>query len=340
MTKLYEIKDKILKFHAEYEVYLTYVYKFIVALVLFCLINSNIGFMERIAEFPVSLILALVCCLLPKGVTLLVAAALVTLHLNVLSMEVALAAVLIFVAIFFLYFRFAPKDGIIVAITPILHAIGIPYVVTLGTGLVRKLYSVAAVVCGTIAFYFVDGIYQNVVALQMTAAGAEVDVSKVTVSVEQLLSNKEMYLTVGVFIVVTIVVHMVHKMNIDHAWKVSILVGTLIQIAGLLTGYLVFDIQGKWLGMIIGNIISAVVALGIEFFYMDLDYTRTERVQFEDDEYYYYVKAVPKRNVTVTEKNITQFAELPHLKKKKKEEKVIRRQDIVEELGIDEEDFK
>ena len=339
MTKLYEIKDKIIKFHAEYEIYLSYVYKFIVAMLLFCMINGKIGFMERITELPITLVLALVCCLLPKGMTLLVAAVLVVLHLNVLSMEVALAALLIFVAIFFLYFRFSPEDGMIVAITPILHVIGIPYVMPIGAGLLRKAYSAAAVVCGTVVFYFIDGIYQNVVALQMTSAGTEVDVTKVTVSVEQLLANKEMYLTVAVFAVTTIVVHMVHRMNINYVWKISILVGTLVQTAGLLTGYLVFDIQGKLLPMFIGSIISAVVALVLEFFFMDLDYTRTERVQFEDDEYYYYVKAVPKRNVTITEKSITQFADFPHLNKKKKEDKVIRRQDIVNELGIDEDEL-
>lgn len=339
MEKLYEIKDKAVKFHAEYEVYLTYVYKFVVALVLFCLINDKIGFMERFAEFPVSLILALVCCLLPKGITLLAAAALVTLHLYVLSMEVAVAAALLFVMIFFLYFRFAPQDGVVVALTPICHAIGVPYVVPIGTGLLGTGYSMVAVVCGTIAFYFVEGIYQNVVALQTNAAGVEVDVSKITVSVEQLLSNKEMYLTVAVLGAATVIVHMVRKMNINHVWKVSILVGTLVQIAGLLAGYLLFDIQGRWVSMMIGSLISAVLALGLEFLFMDLDYTRTERVQFEDDEYYYYVKAVPKRNVIVTEKNITQFAAFPHLGKKKKEETAIRRKDIVEELGIDEEDL-
>lgn len=340
MTQIYELKDKIVKFHAEYEVYLAYVYKFVVALVLFCLINSKVGFMERIAEFPVSLILALVCCLLPKGVTLVVTGVLLTLHLNVLSMEVAGAALLIFAMIFFVYFRFAPKDGMLVLVTPILHAFGIPYVATIGTGLLREVYSVAAVICGTIGFYFVDGIYQNVVALQMTAAGTKIDASKVTVSVEQLLSNKEMYLTVAVFTVTTIVVYMVRKMRIAHAWKAAILVGTLVQVAGLLTGYLVLDIQGRWVSMLVGSVVSAVLAFGIEFIFMDLDYTRTERVQFEDDEYYYYVKAVPKRNVTVTEKNITQFAVRSHLRKKKKTEPVVRKKDIVEELGIDEDDLK
>ena len=339
MTQVYELKDKIIKFHAEYEVYLKYVYKFFVAFALFSVINGKIGFMERVAELPVSLILALVCCLLPMGVTLFVAAALVTLHLSVLSLEVAVAALLIFVLIFLAYFRFAPKDGVIVAMMPILHAIGIPYLATLGTGLMRKVYSVAAVVCGTIAFYFVDGIHQNVVALQRTAVGTEIDPSKVTVSVEQLLANKEMYLTVAVFMVATIVVYLVRKLNMDHAWKVAILVGTLVQVVGLLTGYLVFDIQGRLVSMIIGSIISAILALGIEFIFMDLDYTRTERVQFEDDEYYYYVKAVPKRSVTFTEKNITQFAEFPHRGKKKTVEPAVRKRDIVQELGIDENDL-
>ena len=95
MTQIYELKDRIIKFHAEYEVYLGYVYKFIVAFVLFCVINGKVGFMERVAELPVSLILALVCCLLPKGVILFAAAALVTLHLSVLSMEVAVTTLLI-----------------------------------------------------------------------------------------------------------------------------------------------------------------------------------------------------------------------------------------------------
>ena len=340
MTQIYELKDKVIKFHAEYEMYLAYVYKFLIAFVLFCMINGKIGFMERIAELPVSLILALVCCLLPKGVTLLAAAALITAHLSVLSLEVAVAAILIFVMIFFVYFRFAPKDGLIVAITPILHAIGIPYLATIGTGLLRNVYSVSAVVCGTIAYYFVDGIYQNVVALQMTAAGTEIDASKVSISVEQLLANKEMYLTIAVFVIAAILVYLVRRLNMDHAWKVAILVGTLTQVAGLLTGYLVFDIQGRWVPMIVGSLISGVLALAIEFIFMDLDYTRTERVQFEDDEYYYYVKAVPKRSVTVTEKNITQFAEFPQFGKKKKPETVVRKKDIVQELGIDENDLK
>ena len=34
------------------------------------------------------------------------------------------------------------------------------------------------------------------------------------------------------------------------------------------------------------------------FFVFAVDYSRTEYVQFEDDDYYYYVKAVPKLTVS------------------------------------------
>ena len=43
-----------------------------------------------------------------------------------------------------------------------------------------------------------------------------------------------------------------------------------------------------------GSILSTGIGFLIEFLCFNLDYSRTEKVQFEDDEYYYYVKAVPK----------------------------------------------
>ena len=49
-----------------------------------------------------------------------------------------------------------------------------------------------------------------------------------------------------------------------------------------------------------------------------LDYSRVEHVQFEDDEYYYYVKAVPKASVPVEDKQVKQInAKRTRTKKKR-----------------------
>ena len=341
MTKLLEIKERVLRFCGEYEVYLKFVYKFIIALALFCLINNTIGFMEEISTFSVALVLALVCCLLPQGVTLFVAAALAVVNLYVLSIEVAVTALLIFVLVFLVYFRFSPKDGILFALTPICFALHIPYVLPVGTGLLRKIHSVAAVACGTIVFFFLNGVYENVTALQATiAGGGDVEGVKMTITAGQLLANKEMYLTVVIFVLATVVVNCVRKMTIDFAWKVAIVSGALVQISGLFVGYLLFDISGKTFGMILGNVVAIAVGFALEFIFMNLDYSRTERVQFEDDEYYYFVKAVPKKMVASSDKEIIQFSGFVSLDKLKDRRKKtiapVSRNQIVEELDIDE----
>ena len=56
--------------------------------------------------------------------------------------------------------------------------------------------------------------------------------------------------------------------------------------------------------LIIYTVISVVVGLVLEFFVFGGDYTRTERLEYEDDEYYYYVKAVPKMSIAVSDKQV------------------------------------
>ena len=332
MTKIFEIKDKVFKFCAEYDTYLKYAYKFIAALLLFMVINSSIGFMEKVSTTPVALLLALICCLLPQNVTIIVAALLVLLNLYALSLEVALVAFVIFALLFLLYFRFAPQDGMLFILTPVFFKLGIPYILPIGTGLLRKVYSVSAVVCGTIAFYFIDGIYQNITTLGSTMAGEDTGTTlKISVTISQLVANKEMFLVVGIFTLSAIMVYVIRRLSVDNAWKIAIISGTLVQISGLFAGYLLFNISDKTAGMIIGNILAMVLGFGLEFLFMDLDYTRTERVQFEDDDYYYFVKAVPKKMVTSSEKTVKHFGE-----RNREEIKTDSRKLIAEELDIDE----
>ena len=47
----------------------------------------------------------------------------------------------------------------------------------------------------------------------------------------------------------------------------------------------------------------------LELFLFSVDYARSERLQFEDDEYYYYVKAIPKVSMTTPEKTVKKINE-------------------------------
>lgn len=330
MTKIFEIKDRVFKFCAAYETYLRYAYKFLAAFALFSVINVMVGINEKIGSLPVALLLALVCCLLPQNVTLLVAAILTLLHLQALSIEVVLVAFVIFAVIFLIYFRFAPQDGMLFILTPVAFQLGIPYVLPIGTGLLKKVQSMASVICGTVLFYFIDGIRQNITVLGSTMTGeAAGATNKISVTINQLAGNKEMFLVIGVFVLASIVVYVIRRQSIDNAWKIAMVSGVLVQVSGLFAGYLLFSLSEKALGMIIGNVVALLLAFLLEFLFMDLDYSRTERVQFEDDDYYYFVKAVPKKMVTYSEKKIKRFSKTP-ARDARKERKL-----IVEELDLD-----
>lgn len=174
--------------------------------------------MEKISRFPVALLLALVCAILPTGAILWIGAIVVLADMYALSMEVALTALILFAILFFVYFRFAPKDGLTVVLTPLCFKLYIPYVMPVGSSLLRSAYSVIGVVCGTVVYYFLDGIHRNAGAL-MSASNAdeEQSSSKFDISVGQFLGNKEMYLVIVIFVITAIVVYLVRRMEVDNA---------------------------------------------------------------------------------------------------------------------------
>lgn len=62
----------------------------------------------------------------------------------------------------------------------------------------------------------------------------------------------------------------------------------------------------------------------LEFFAFNLDYKRIENVQFEDDDYYYYVKAVPKVAVATPDRKVKQINRATTLHTEERTERVER----------------
>ena len=83
-----------------------------------------------------------------------------------------------------------------------------------------------------------------------------------------------------------------------------ILVGSIFELVAFLIGGILLNAKFSILWVIIGSLISFALAYVLQMLVFSVDYSRTENTQFEDDEYYYYVKAVPKINVTAPEMNV------------------------------------
>ncbi len=329
MTTLLELKEKIVRFYGKYEVYVTPIIRFIVAFVTFTLINENIGYMTSISRMPIALILALLCAVLPMNGTLVIAAVVVLAHFYALSLEVCLVALVLFLIVYFLYFRFAPKCGYNALLTPLLFKLQIPYVMPIGSGLLSGAHSVISIISGSVLYFFISGVKANAAMLGETVEESESVASKFVVVLNQFLGNKEMYLVTLILAATTLIVYVVRRMDIDNAWRVAWISGLLFETLGLIAGYMLLGISGKTVTVLIGAVIAGVLAFIIEFLFCGLDYSRTERLQFEDDEYYYYVKAVPKALVSASKRNVKTFS-------KNDEKEKMDKKRFAEEMDIDE----
>lgn len=305
MTTLLVIKQTLLSIYSRYEVYITPLLKFLLALFTLLLINSRLGYMGSLNKLTLVLIVALMCSFMPMNFIVLVGAVFSILHLYAFSMECAAVIGAGFLLLFLLYLRFSPKDTLVVVLMPICFLMRIPYVIPISMGLVGGPASAVSVACGVIVYYMLRYVTQNETAIASMAD--EETAAKFKSIIDGLLKNKEMVVIIAAFATTVIVVYLLRRLSLDYAWTIAMIAGAVVNIMVLLVGDLIFDTNQSLLSMLLGTVISFLIVLVLQFFVFYVDYSRTEKVQFEDDEYYYYVKAVPKVTVARTNKKVKQI---------------------------------
>lgn len=302
MTALLEIKQYIRKFYIKNEVYITYAWKFLLALISIAVINNKLGFMSSLNNLAIVLMASLLCAILPANFIIIVSALFIVGHLFSLSAECALIAFIVFALMFLLYFRFSPKDTMAVLLTPLLFFLHIPYVVPLAAGLIGTPASIVSVSFGLVIAYLIS--YFSKTASGITSEGVEEKAVEFKSMITGIFGDKAMIVMVVAFAITIAIVYIIRRSSMDNSWKIAITAGAVSLVVITSIGTLATDSQINILGTIIGTVIAAFISLLIEFFAFNLDYSRTEKVQFEDDDYYYYVKAVPKVTLTAPDRRV------------------------------------
>lgn len=292
MNKLREIRLKAIGIFSRFEAYIMPACKFVLAMVVFCFINSKFGHMGKIAKFPIAIILALLCSFMPMNLIVIIAALLTLAHAYALSMEAAIVLAAVYMIMFLLFFKFSPKATLAAVLTPICLELKIPYVIPISCGLVGTPASAVASACGVITFYMLKYVEKCVEAF------SEAKQTDMVVNLKTMLTgiigNKAMIVMSASFLVTIIVVYVVRRMAIKHSWTIAIAVGALTNMLILLAGDVAYQTNISIIGLFFGTILGCIVAFVFKFVAFDVDYNKLERVQFEDEDYYYYVKAVPK----------------------------------------------
>ncbi|MEF9941663.1 MAG: hypothetical protein RSA90_05220 [Lachnospiraceae bacterium] len=318
MSDLFVLKEQLQKLYTKNSKIIDKTIQFFLALSTFWIINSKVGFMKPLAQPIATIGLTIICTFLPLILTVVVASIVILLHMYAVSMGIMAVVGAIFLLMYIFFLRLTPKQSLMILLTPLAFGLKMPYIIPIAYGLVGTPVYIVPIICGSIIYYMLE--YIKISAPTITAAGAGGMVGQMTTFIQQIFQNKEMWVAVVAFTICILVVYTFRKQSMDHAWEIAIVVGAVSNIVILVAGDIALNIHTPYISLVIGTIASVLIAFVLEFFVFTVDYSRTERLQFEDDEYYYYVKAVPKLSIAAPEKTVKRINERQDIKPMTREE--------------------
>ena len=295
MTALLELRENLKKIYSRNEAFILPVIKFLLSFIVLSIINGKMGYMTKLDNMAIVLIVSLLCSFLPTGYMAFFAMMFAVLHMYALSIETAAVGLVVFLLLYLLFLRFTAKEALVVVLTPVLCMLKLPYVMPVAMGLIGTPASCVSVGCGVVVYYLLQTVITN--APTINSMGAEEATAKLRLLIDGMLGNKAMLVMIAAFAITVIVVYLIRRMSVDHSWTIAMVAGVMIEVMILLVGDLMYDTNLSIVSALLGAVVTLIACKIIEFFRFCLDYSRTEKVQFEDDEYYYYVKAVPKMTV-------------------------------------------
>lgn len=292
MMMLLVLKERLKSFYGKYAILVDGIVKFLYSFVSLTLLNTTIGFMTLMKNPFVPLLLAAVCAFLPYSVISLLIGLVMVIHIYSVSVELALVTAVFLLIVIMLYYGFQPGNSYWLVLTPVAFILKVPYVIPILAGLSGSLVSAVPVGCGVVIYYMMQYAKQNAGVLTNDAS---VDITQKFVQIlRSMMGNKAMLVMVLTFLIAVLIVYILRTLSVDYAWIIAISAGTMGQLAMVFVGDYLFDVTVSIPELILGVAGSVVIAGVYHFFVFAVDYTRTEYTQFEDDDYVYYVKAVPK----------------------------------------------
>ena len=305
MEQLLWIRENIIRFYKRFETVILFAVKLIAAMYVFHIINGIGLWREELAplytpplDFPFYMLSALLFAVLPPtaGHVLLLLTVLAQISL---SLEVAVFVSLLLLLVIAFYGRVAPKKSYLIIAMVIAFRLNLPYAVAIFAGLYLGMLSVIPIAIGTCLAYFVP-FFANLADTVRTPA--ELDLIALpltffelyTTIFSTLTSNIDWIIWAFVLAMAALAVYAISRLSIRYAKDIAIGAGALVILIGLGAAGSVAGIDIPMGSVFGGTILSVLLVYAVRLFDSVLDYKKVERVQFEDEENYYYVKVIPK----------------------------------------------
>ncbi|MBO5573036.1 MAG: ABC transporter permease [Clostridium sp.] len=295
MRDLLEFREHLRAFYEKYSAYVDYAARFMLFFGGFLFLRIYAGYQESLSRIPVILVMSAVCAFLPMGVSVVFAGVVLLAEFYAVSLEVTLVAGMILGIIVLLLAGVRLKSLWCVVLAPVLLALKLPFVLAILVGLSGTVISMVPMSCGILVYYMIQYVRQN---SSLFTGGEQTEMTSLLAQVARgFLANPAMIVMMFSCCLLVLVVVIVRGLSVNYAWEAAVFCGIFAGLTIQLAGNIALGLPVSVQSTVISVLLAVLCAVIYRFFVFSVDYTRTEYLQFEDEDYYYYVKAVPKSSI-------------------------------------------
>lgn len=311
MTQLIDFKDNIISLYRKYAIYIRPALKAVLSFLVLFLFTRMFNYNTGINKIYIITVLSLIQAFMPVSFLFYVSVILIAGNLFTVSPEIMLVFMAVVIACWLAFIRIDRKYALLVVLTPVLFYLKVEYLLPVITGMVAGIGGVLPV-AGGIMIFFLSLYTSEVSNLLATTTGNGTGVGMQRM-IQLVTIDKKLLVVMISFCLVIFISAVLYRIFHERAWMFTVVIGNLALALLLLSGRLIFDLDYTIWRVFLECVLAVGLAGIYQFFRGMGDVSRMEKVTFEDDEYIYYVKAVPKIKVSATERNVTRIQpEEPH----------------------------
>lgn len=307
MEQILIIREAVIKNFKKHETIIVLGAKFLLGLIVYALING-LGLYSSVfssvfgsgLKYLIIIGFSLCFTFLPVSVNYGIMLFNIALQLSS-SIEICAIATSALLLVFLFYARIGTKETWLLLSMVLCFYFKVPYVVPVTAGLYFGITAFVPIVIGTVIWC----ISPAAIEIAKVSGSAAPDIVEMLTGfsgiLEQFLniikSNYNWMVFSFIFTLMFFLVYAISKFEMNYAKELSIAVGI---VSGMLLLIICVAVTGASInifGAVLSSLISGGLLYIIRIFDGVLDYERAERVAFEDEKNYYYVKIVPKINI-------------------------------------------
>ena len=294
MKTILTIRNRIESIYNSHSMIFGYILRLLFSFFVLLAIRDNIGYNTLLSQFWFIVAFSFVSAFVRLRFLTLVMAGYAVLQCASLSLGVGVTVLIIMAVIYLLYLRLDARFGFALLLMPILFILRVPVIIPLVLAVVGPLSSICVVIGGSISYYMLHHVSVNAAVITGYADASEFTIASVFIN--GFFTYKEFIYTTIIMILVFLAVYYIRKLNINHANDIAVAIGSGMYIILMLVTNMIFStITFQRLRYIVlGTLAALIISLIAENMMRPMDFERSESLEFEDEEYYYYVRAVPK----------------------------------------------